>query len=71
MAKKYENVEKITSLLEDAQLGGLQKRLLSTEKSLSGILKKLADLEITTQTCLFEGLCTTENSMGSILKKTT
>ena len=33
--------------------------------------KKLADLEITTQTCLFEGLCTTENCMGSILKKTT
>ena len=49
MAKKYENVEKITSLLDDAQLGGLQKRLLSTEKSLSGILKKLADLEIEKQ----------------------
>ena len=45
MAKKYENVEKITSLLEDEKLGGVQKRLLSTEKSLSGILKKLAALE--------------------------
>ena len=49
MAKKYENVEKITSLLDESQLGGLQKRLLSTEKSLSGILKKLADLEIEKQ----------------------
>ncbi|MBO5737397.1 MAG: hypothetical protein J6S04_06275 [Clostridia bacterium] len=45
MAKKYENVEKITSLLDDEKLGGVQKRLLSTEKSLSGILKKLAALE--------------------------
>ena len=45
MAKKYENVEKITSLLGDEKLGGVQKRLLSTEKSLSGILKKLATLE--------------------------
>ncbi|MBQ7948412.1 MAG: translation initiation factor IF-2 [Clostridia bacterium] len=45
MAKKYENVEKITTLLDDQQLGGLQKRLLSTEKSLSGILKKLAVME--------------------------
>ena len=45
MAKKYENVEKITTLLDDQQLGGLQKRLLSTEKSLSGILKKLAAME--------------------------
>ena len=45
MAKKYENVEKITSLLDEGKLGGVQKRLLSTEKSLSGILKKLATLE--------------------------
>ena len=45
MAKKYENVEKITSLLDDEKLGGVQKRLLSTEKNLSGILKKLAALE--------------------------
>ncbi len=45
MAKKYENVEKILGLLEDAQLGGLQKRLSSTEKSLSDILKKLSALE--------------------------
>ena len=45
MAKKYENVEKITSLLDEEKLGGVQKRLSSTEKSLSGILKKLATLE--------------------------
>jgi len=45
MAKKYENVEKITTLLDDQQLGGVQKRLLSTEKSLAGILKKLAAME--------------------------
>ena len=42
MAKKYENVEKILGLLEDEQLGGLQKRLSSTERSLSDILKKLS-----------------------------
>jgi hypothetical protein len=45
MAKKYENVEKILGLLEDEQLGGLQKRLSSTERSLSDILKKLSVLE--------------------------
>ena len=45
MAKKYENVEKILGLLDDKQLGGLQKRLFSTEKNLSEILKKLSDLE--------------------------
>ena len=45
MAKKYENVEKILGLLDDKQLGGLQKRLSSTEKSLSEILKKLSALE--------------------------
>ena len=45
MAKKYENVEKITSLLDDNQLGGLQKRISSTEKSLSEILRKLSALE--------------------------
>ena len=45
MAKKYENVEKITALLDDKQLGGLQKRLSSTEKNLSEILKKLSALE--------------------------
>ena len=45
MAKKYENVEKISGLLGEEQLGGLQKRLSSTEKSLSEILKKLAFLE--------------------------
>ena len=49
MAKKYENVEKITTLLDDEQLGGVQKRLVSTEKSLSGILKKLAALEVEKQ----------------------
>ena len=45
MAKKYENVEKILGLLGDEQLGGLQKRLSSTERSLSDILKKLSVLE--------------------------
>ena len=45
MAKKYENVEKVLGLLDDAQLGGLQKRLSSTEKNLSEILKKLSVLE--------------------------
>ncbi len=45
MAKKYENVEKIAGLLDDKQLGGLQKRLASTEKSLSEILRKLSALE--------------------------
>ncbi len=45
MAKKYENVEKILGLLDDKQLGGLQKRLSSTERNLSEILKKLSVLE--------------------------
>ena len=45
MAKKYENVEKILALLDDEQLGGLQKRLSSTERSLSDVLKKLSALE--------------------------
>lgn len=45
MAKKYENVEKILGLLDDSQLGGLQKRISSTEKNLSEILKKLSALE--------------------------
>ena len=37
MAKKYENVEKILGLLDDSQLGGLQKRISSTERNLSEI----------------------------------
>ena len=45
MAKKYENVEKILELLGDAQLGGLQKRLSATEKTLSDILKNLTAKE--------------------------
>ncbi len=45
MAKKYENVEKITELLGEGQLGGLQKRLSSTEKSLAEIMRKLSALE--------------------------
>ena len=45
MAKKYENVEKIAELLDEKQLGQLQKRLSSTEKNLSEILKKLSVLE--------------------------
>ncbi len=46
MAKKdYKSVEKVTELLEEKQLGQLHKRLASTEKSLSDILKKLSALE--------------------------
>ncbi len=45
MAKKYENVEKILGLLDEEGLGGLQKRLSSTERSLSDVLKKLSVLE--------------------------
>ena len=46
MAKNdYKNVEKVRELLGDGQLGGLRKRLSSTEKSLNDILKKLSALE--------------------------
>ena len=46
MAKNdYKNVEKVKELLGDGQLGGLRKRLSSTEKSLNDILKKLGALE--------------------------
>ncbi len=45
MAKKYENVEKVKELLDDKQLGQLQKRISSTEKSLAEILRKLSALE--------------------------
>lgn len=45
MAKKYENVEKVKELLDDKQLGQLQKRIFSTEKSLAEILRKLSALE--------------------------
>ncbi len=45
MAKKYENVENVLKLLEDDGLGGVLKRLSSTEKSLSEILKNLTTLE--------------------------
>ncbi len=45
MAKKYENVEKVTELLDEKQLGQLQKRIYSTEKSLAEILRKLSALE--------------------------
>ncbi len=45
MAKKYENVEKILGLLDEEGLGGLQKRLSSTEKSLADVLKKLSVME--------------------------
>lgn len=43
--KSYKNVEKITELLGDKQLGSLNKRLSSTEKSLADILRKLSALE--------------------------
>ena len=46
MAKNdYKNVEKVKELLGEQQLGGLRKRLSSTEKSLNDILKKLNALE--------------------------
>ncbi|MBQ8428049.1 MAG: translation initiation factor IF-2, partial [Clostridia bacterium] len=43
--KSYKNVEKITELLGEKQLGSLNKRLTSTEKSLAEILRKLTALE--------------------------
>ena len=46
MAKNdYKNVEKVKELLGEEHLGGLRKRLSSTEKSLNDILKKLNVLE--------------------------
>ena len=45
MAKKYENVENVLKLLGDDQLGSVLKRLSSTEKNLSEILKNLSVLE--------------------------
>lgn len=42
---KYKNVEAITELLDDKHLGKVYKRLASTERSLSEILKKLSMLE--------------------------
>ncbi len=45
MAKKYENVENVLKLLEDGRLGNVMKRLSSTEKTLSEILKNLTALE--------------------------
>ena len=45
MAKKYENVENVMDLLGDDLLAGLSKRLSSTEKNLSEILKKLSAME--------------------------
>ncbi|MBE7093459.1 MAG: translation initiation factor IF-2 [Clostridiales bacterium] len=46
MAKNdYKNLEKVRELLGEQQLGGLRKRLSSTEKSLNDILKKLNALE--------------------------
>ena len=45
MAKKYENVESVLKLLGEDKLGGLTKRLSSTEKTLADILKELSVLE--------------------------
>ncbi len=45
MAKKYENVENVLKLLEDDRLGNVMKRLSSTEKTLSEVLKNLTALE--------------------------
>ena len=46
MAKKYENVENVLKLLEDDGLGGVLKRLSSTEKNLAEIMKNLSVLEV-------------------------
>ena len=47
MAKKeYKNVEKLNELLDEKQLGQLHRRLSTTEKSLSDILRKLSALEV-------------------------
>ena len=43
--KSYKNVEKITELLGDKQLGSLSKRLHATEKSLTDIIRKLTAIE--------------------------
>ena len=45
MARKYENVESILSVLEDGQLGGVLKRLSNMEKSVSETLKKITVME--------------------------
>ena len=45
MARKYENVESILTVLEDGQLGGVLKRLLGMEKSVSETLKKITVME--------------------------
>ncbi len=42
---KYENAEKISKLLEEDGLSGVMKRLSSTERNLSEILKNLSVLE--------------------------
>ena len=44
MAKKYENVEKVTELLDEKQLGQLRKRIYSTEKSPAEIPRNLSAL---------------------------
>ena len=45
MANKYEYVERVKKLLDDENLGQLQKRLSATEASLNDILKKINALE--------------------------
>ncbi len=45
MAKKYESVESVKELLDDKNLGELQKRLSATEQRLGEILKKISTLE--------------------------
>ena len=42
---KYENVEKISELLDESQLGNVLKKISATERNLSDILKNLAVLE--------------------------
>ncbi len=45
MARKYENVESILSVLGDDRLGGVLKRLSTMEKSVSETLKKITAME--------------------------
>ena len=45
MARKYENVENILTVLGEGQLGGVLKCLSTMEKNVSETLKKITVLE--------------------------
>ena len=42
---KYENAERISELLGENEIGGILKRLSTTEKNISDVLKNLTLLE--------------------------